>query len=173
MLEMAYNNGYHRSIGVSPYQCMFSIQPNMIATSVKGGLCEDFEDDDVDDGGGGNGDGDIVCDNNDNDNDDWEVSSHTVLNGDDIDDAGNDDNDYFHNCSSNDMDSVTKRLRYIEAVRRKVDCQSVRSSKKMIKQQLRPNPPSLYAPGDRVIVRLCDDKKNRLSTKNGNCMLVS
>ena len=71
----------------------------------------------------------------------------------------------FHNCSTNDMDSVADTVRYIEAVRRKAGCQSVRSSKNMIKQQLRSNPPSLYTPGDRVIVRLCDDKKNRLPTK--------
>ena len=95
----------------------------------------------------------------------WKLYSHAVLNGDDIDDVDNDDNDSFHDCNTNDMDSVADRVRYIEAVRRKAGCQSVRSSKNMIKQQLRSNPPSLYAQGDRVIVRLCDDKKNRLLTK--------
>ena len=71
MVEMAYN-GYHRSIGVSPYQCTSGSQSNTIASSAKGGLCEDFEDDDVDSGDGGNGD--IVSDCNGNDNDD----SHAV-----------------------------------------------------------------------------------------------
>ena len=67
MVEMAYN-GYHRSIGVSPYQCMSGSQSNTIASSAKGGLCVDFEDDDVDTGDGGNGD--IVSDCNGNNNDD-------------------------------------------------------------------------------------------------------
>ena len=54
MVEMAYN-GYHRSIGVSPYQCMSNSQSNTIASSAKGGLCVDFEDD-IDNGDGGNAD---------------------------------------------------------------------------------------------------------------------
>ena len=43
------------SIGVSPYQCMSGSQSNTIASSAKGGLCVDFEDD-IDNGDGGNGD---------------------------------------------------------------------------------------------------------------------
>ena len=69
---MAYNSGYHQSIGVSPYECMFSILSNVVASSFKGGLYVYFEDD-VDDADGGNGDDDMVSDCSGNDDDDVEV----------------------------------------------------------------------------------------------------
>ena len=235
-LEMAYNNHYHRAIGMSPYECMFGISSAFVAGSFEGGLFV-YSDGDDDDGDENN-----VSDGNGSDFNDVEISP-TVCNDNGIDNVGDCGTDNFDNCS---VDSAADRVRHfdvvgrkaechnvrcsrcisnhqlvthldvvgrkaechnvrcsrcisnhqlvthldvvgrkaechnvrcsrcisnhqlvthLDVVGRKAECHNVRCSRCIINHQLRSNPPSVYAPGDNVIVKLRCEKENRLSRK--------